>query len=404
MTKETHGAVRVTMIGSLPPQRGVSPYVFDLSQALAARSDLNLDVVAFRDLYPRWLYPGGDPEDGSLPVEVDGAATRRPLRWWNPFGWLLAGLTLRGDIVHAQWWSYPLAPVYIVLLACARLRRKAVVLTIHNAAPHEGGTFRRLANRAVLPFAHRLIVHTNENARVLRTMCRPSQPIDVIPMGARAVGEALAEARAARERVGVPLDAPTVLFFGNIRPYKGVPVLLRAFRAVHDALPAARLILAGETWGAGAEEINREIARLGLADLVVAHLRYLPETDVAGYFAAADVVAFPYTHFDAQSAAACVALTYGKAIVVTDTGGLPDLAAADAVVPANDTAQLAAVLLRVLREPSWRAELEAHSRETAARMSWPAVAAATAGLYLRLAHAATMSLARELEPGGGAST
>lgn len=391
------------MIGSLPPQRGVSPYVVDLCTSLAARDDVDLDVVAFRSLYPRALYPGGDPDDGSTPVAVRGAGTRRPLRWWNPFGWLLAGLTLRGDIVHAQWWSYPLAPMYAVLLACARARRKTVVLTIHNVEPHEGGVLRRLANRAVLPFAHRIIVHTEQNAKTLRTTRRTSAAVEVIPIGVRAPDAARDDASAARERIGVAPDAPTVLFFGNIRPYKGVPLLLRAFDDVRHALPSARMIIAGEAWGAGAEEIRGEVVRLGLDAAVIAHLSYLPEAEVAQYFAAADVVVFPYTHFDAQSAAACVALAYGKAIVVTDTGGLPDLAAVNAVVPANDPARLAGVLLRALTEPLWRGELEAHARATAARMSWPEVAATTAELYSRLVCRRETSASAEMELRAGVS-
>ena len=379
---QDHRATAVTMIGSLPPHRGVSPYTLDLAAALAARDDVDLDVVAFRSLYPTWLYPGGDPEDGSGDlVSVPSAATRRPLRWWNPFGWLLAGMTLRGDIVHAQWWSYPLAPVYVVLLACARLRRKTVIVTIHNVEPHEGGLLRRVANRAVVPFAHRIIVHTAENARTLRAARGETRPVDVIPIGVRRASSP-PRRDAARQRIGVAPGAPVALFFGNIRPYKGVLTLVQAFRRVRDVMPAARLVLAGEPWSGGADAIRAEIIRLGLEDAVLAHLSYLPADEIPHYFAAADVVVYPYTHFDAQSAAACTALAYGKAIVVTSAGGLPELAGDDrAIVPPGDAERLASALLHVLTEGALRGELEAHSRDVATRMSWPAVAAATAEVY-----------------------
>lgn len=373
------------MIGSLPPHKGVSPSTIDLCTALAARSDIELDVVAFGSLYPRALYPGGDPEDGSgARPNVAGAQTRRPLRWWNPLGWLLAGLTLRGDVVHAQWWSYPLAPVYAVLLGCARLRGKRVVITMHNVEPHERGLFRRLANLAVLPFAHRIIVHSADNARTLRRTAG-STPVDVVPLGVRSAAEPLPDRNAARRRFGLRDDAPVVLFFGNIRPYKGVSELLAAFSRVRDALPAARLMIVGQPWNGGADRLRAEIKRLGLSDAVLDRMSYVPDGDIAGYFAAADVVAYPYTHFAAQSAAACMALTYGKAIVVTNIGGLPELAGdASAVVAPNDTAQLASALVRVLTDDAYRTKLESHARELSEQMSWPVVARTTADVYARL--------------------
>ena len=223
---EKDGALRVTMLGSLPPDKGVSQYCLGLASALAERNDLRLHVLAFRDLYPARLYPGGSPQANASRVsEVAGARVERSLRWWNPLGWLAAGLTLRGDVVHAQWWSYFLAPMYVVVLSVARLRRKRIVLTVHNTDPHEGGRARRAMNRAVLPLAHHVIVHAEPNRRSLIAAGVPAERVSVVPMGVPGQLWASDDDRvAARASLAISEMAPTVLFLGNIRRYKGVRI------------------------------------------------------------------------------------------------------------------------------------------------------------------------------------
>ncbi len=389
--------MKVTLIGSLPPQKGISPYVRDLAAALAARDDVDLEILSFRSLYPRWLYPGGDPSDGTPTTpHVPGARLRNVLTWWNPLGWIIAGLTLRGDIVHAQWWSFFLAPAYVTLLALARLRGKRVIVTVHNAEPHESGTLRRLANRAVLPLAHGLVVHTEQNRQTLAMRGVPAERVSLIAHGVADADPCDHEDRRnARARLGLPDRAPLALFFGHVRPYKGVADLIWAFRQVADELPDAQLVVAGQPWE-DTEPLEQLITDLDLQDHVDLRLGFVPLAHVRDYFAAADVVVYPYRHFDAQSGAACRALTHGRALIVARVGGLPDLVDDPAaVVPPGAPDLLAQALTRVLSDPALREKLEADSRRKAGELTWDTVAAATAALYeertpeSRLAPAAT---------------
>ena len=389
--------MRVTLVGSLPPQKGISPYVKELAAALAARDEVDLEVLSFRSLYPRWLYPGGDPSDGtSMPPHIPPVQVRNVLTWWNPLGWVIAGLRLRGDVVHAQWWSFFLAPAYVTLLALACLRGKRVIVTLHNVEPHEAGVLRRLANRAVLPFAHRLVVHTEQNRRTLLTRGVPAERISMVAHGVADADPCDHEdRRKARARLGLPDQAPMALFFGHVRPYKGVPALLRAFSRVADTLPDAHLVVAGQPWE-DPEPLQQLITDLELRNHVDLRLGFVPSAHVRDYFAAADVVVYPYSHFDAQSGAACRALTHGRALIVTRVGGLPDLVDDPAaVVPPGAADLLARALIRVLTDPALRDKLEADSRCKATELSWETVAAATAAIYeeytpeSRLAPAAT---------------
>lgn len=93
--------VRVSMIGSLPPIKGVSAYTSELVAALSRREDLDLDLIGFSSIYPRWAYPGGDPDergqsDETHPLALSDVKQRRSVAWYNPLSWIGAGLGARG--------------------------------------------------------------------------------------------------------------------------------------------------------------------------------------------------------------------------------------------------------------------------------------------------------------------
>ncbi len=378
--------VGVTLLGPLPPLRAISAYTGALVAALAAHPDVALDVVSFGDLYPTALYPGGEPvnRDARPYAPPPGVRLRRRLHWWNPLGWILSGCTARGSILHAQWWTYALAPLYLVVLALARLRGKRVILTVHNVKPHEGGRLRAWLHRCVLPLAHVVIVHSEANRAAMARLTRA--PVCVVPHGSLTLRSDLAgyvrdQRAAARGRLGLPADAEVVLLFGHLRPYKGLDVLLDAFCGVRARRPHARLLVVGQDWGtAGAAEAH--IAALGLADAVTLRLGFASDNRLADALAASDVVAFPYTHFDGQSGAASLAIAAGLPLVVSRLGGLPDLVDEPAVVvePGSDR-DLARALVRVLADDALRERLRAAALTRAAALGWDGVAERTVAVY-----------------------
>lgn len=388
-TSNTPARLRVSLIGSLPPVKGISPYTAHLLRALGERTGLEMSVTTFSTIYPKWAYPGRDPEEPATGrVSLPNVRRRGGLSWYNPFSWAWAGLRMGGDVVHAQWWSYALAPVYVTVLGIARLRRKRIVLTAHNIEPHEGGFARRLANRAVFRFAHRYIVHSEANKTTLQRMlrCDPSR-ITVLPHGVLETPRTGMSRPTARLRLGIPGDARVVLCFGNIRPYKGVDVLLRAFADVAAADPKALLLIAGQPWNDW--EPNRQlIDELGIAGRVRVRLEYIPTEEIEPLFVAADLVALPYTHFDAQSGVGTRALPFGRPLIVTNTGGLPDLVLdPDAVVPAGDAGALARAIARVLGDQELRDQMAVDSLAMAAALGWDAIAERTEEVYRQVAGA-----------------
>jgi glycosyltransferase involved in cell wall biosynthesis len=376
----------VSLVGSLPPVKGVSAYTTHLLEGLAADPDVKLDFIGFKSIYPRWAYPGGEPDEpGLAPVHLTGVRQRNMLAWYNPISWLRAGFTARGEIVHAQWWSYVLAPVYIAMLSAARLRGKRVLITVHNVAPHEEGFVKRLLNRTALRLGHAYIVHSEQNRATLQQVLgRRAGPISVVPHGVLESPRTGMTRAAAREKLALSHDARVVLCFGNIRPYKGVDILLRAFADVVAAEPNAVLVIAGKPWTDWAI-YDTLIDDLGIRDHVRLTLDYIPTADIEPYFVAADVIALPYTHFDAQSGVGTRALPFGRPLVVSNVGGLPELVLdPEAIVEPHDPAALAAALLRVLRDEQTRDRMSVDSLTLAASLGWDVIAKRTAALYAAL--------------------
>jgi glycosyltransferase involved in cell wall biosynthesis len=391
--------LRVTLIGTLPPIKGVSPYTSHLLKALADDPGLEIEFVGFRSIYPRWLYPGGDPIDRSQPSpQYPGASIRNILAWYDPLSWIRAGLTLRGEVVHAQWWSYILAPVYATVLAIAKLRGKRTLLTLHNVYPHERAWWKRALHRAVFFLGDRFIVHSEDNreslGRVYRSAANTTSVIrhGILTLTSRE-GVSTTDAR---RRLGIPARDRTMLYFGNIRPYKGLNDLLRALPEVLAACPSTTLVIAGKPW-TNWQPLGRLIDDLGVRSRVRLFLDFVPAAEVEPFFAAADVVVLPYTQFDAQSGVGALALSFRKPLVVSAVGGLADLVLDPRVaVPPWDASALAAAIIEVLTDENLRRKLETDADEVAARFGWQPIAAQTIDLYRSLVRVPDLERATEV--------
>ena len=176
------------------------------------------------------------------------------------------------------------------------------------------------------------------------------------------------------------VSGPVVLFFGLIRPYKGLDVLVEAFRAVEGA----ELWVVGRPLGVNPVRL---VAPLGSRARLVA--RFVADRELPAYLRRADLVVLPYRDAE-QSGVLYTALAFGKAIVVCDVGGFGEVAAIGAarLVPAENPAALALAIRELIADRAARERLEAGAREAAAGpYSWDEVAARTLALYRGLGEA-----------------
>ena len=356
--------MHLAVVGPAPPYRGGIAHFTEMTmQALAARGH-RVAGVSFRRQYPALLFPGrsqmepdadaANPASAADPAGAEAGPPRlldplSPLAWWRTARHLQR---LGPDAVVFQYWMPFFAPAFGVVARA--LRRGAGVpslAVVHNALPHE----RHLGDAALSRFFLRAcaghVVLSDAVAADLATLCAPGTPVRRIehPVYARfGAAPPRAEARAA---LGLPPDAPVVLFFGFVRAYKGLDVLLEALPRVAEAVPDVHLVVAGEAYDDPAR-YRALLARHGLGARVTWHERYIASDAVPRYFAAADVVAQPYVRAT-QSGVAQVAVHFETPMVLTDVGGLAEVVPheeAGLVVPPRDPQALAAALTRFFVE------------------------------------------------------
>jgi glycosyltransferase involved in cell wall biosynthesis len=353
--------LRVCLVG--PGWRftsGISYYTCRLANSMAG-DQCDTSVILLRGLLPRLLYPGR-ARVGLKRASMGYAAGVRVfdgIDWWWGTSLPRALRFLRSrrpKVLVLEWWTVATLHTYLLLAVAARLSGIRVVIELHELQdPGEAGLalargYGRWGLRALIRLAHGAIVHSKSDWQLfesnygpmdMRVALVPHGPYDQyrdIPETADpAVTAAITKVRTA------PKDGTVnLLFFGLIRPYKGLEDLIRVF----NALPRAQaerfwLTVAGETWE-GCTEPARLIAASPHADRITFVNEYVPDEVVAAAFAHADVAVLPYRR-SSSSGILHVAMSLGLPVVVTSVGGLPEAASgyAGAVfVPPADPGQL----------------------------------------------------------------
>jgi glycosyltransferase involved in cell wall biosynthesis len=366
--------MKVALLGPAHPFRGgIAHHTTLLFAAFARRHEARL--YSFVAQYPRRLFPGADDRDHSAqPLVVAGV--ERLLHPLDPRSWGATAQAIAAwepDLLVIPWWQPYWAPS---LGSVARgVRRQAprarVIFLCHNVLPHEHVPFARTLTRWALVPGHAYLVHAEDQARALATLL-PGARVTVHPhplYDMFATGE-LPSRAAARAALGLPADAEIALFFGFVRPYKGLDDLVAALALARAERPALHLLAAGEFWD-DARRHRAAIAALGLEGATTILDRYIPNEEVARLFAAADVAVLPY-RAATQSGVAALAFGFGLPVIATAAGGLGG-AVVDGVsgliVPPGDPAALAAALLRYFGE-GLQASLAAGVDRQRAVLSW----------------------------------
>ena len=292
---------------------------------------------------------------------------------------------LRPDVIHFHSTNTSALP-YLALL---RLLRVPVAATAHVVTPHERIRFQDTIYRRIHGLSDLVIAHSDvDRARLLREFAVDPDRVVVIPHGEYGFfdrgGEVL-DRQAARSGLGLSPQDEVALFFGYIREYKGLDVLLEAWPAVVEARPAARLIVAGDP-GRLAPDRRDQLETRANSLGVLHRFEYIPFSDVARYFGAADVLAMPYRHVS-QSGVLYLALSLGVPVIATRVGALPEVLR-DGVnallVPPESPNALATALIRALGDPGLRGRLAQGGTHVAQQHSWPSIAERTERAFARL--------------------
>lgn len=281
----------------------------------------------------------------------------------------------RADVAHMQW--LPLAPADRIMLR--RLKgRTALVHTVHNAdAYHADAGVQGRGYRGLLDMFDALIVHGGTTRTALERQGIDPKRIHVTPHPPMRLATAGTE-----DLAQVPgAVMPRLLFFGTIRPYKGVDLLLQACLSLWRAGHRFELVLAGKPFMDIAPLLD-SVHAAGFGERLIADLAFLTEQRLDAHMAKADILVFPYRHID-SSGAFLSALHHGKAMVTSDAGmfaGLPEEVAVR--TPAGNAPALAQALLPLVESAAIRQALGARARTYGDSMgNWKDMALATIAIY-----------------------
>ena len=368
---------QIALIGPAWPYRGgIAHFQRSLAGALAARGH-GVSEVTFTRQYPDVLFPGTTQLDDGLPPDdpaVRFVDSLDPLSWRRTVRHVIDE---GAEVAVLSYWMPFLAPSFGVIARGLRKRGVRVIGLVHNAIPHERRPGDRTLSRFALGACDGLIVLSDE-VRADVTRLGVSAPVRQTAHPPYDVfGESVPQTDA-RAALRLPADAPVFLFFGFIRRYKGLHVLLTAWAEVLRTVPEARLVVAGEFY-ADEDALRAQAAPFG--DSVRFDADYIPDDRVGLYMSAADAVVQPYLTAT-QSGVAQIAFQFGRPVITTDVGGLAEVVPdgdAGLVVPPDAPDALAAALVRFVR-----ADLGASLAEGAVRQrertSWARVAEAVESL------------------------
>src|SRR5215510_2817185 len=324
--------MRISIIGPAWPLRGgIAHHVYWLRQQLLARGH-NVQVVSFRKLYPGIFFPGATEYDASR-LRLDAAALPilAPL---NPLTWVRAFKRIKSfspDAIVFQWWQPFFAPVVGTLVRAFRWSSVKCVIECHNVFPHEGTPLDRLLIAFALSPADHVITHSTKDREQLSAIA-PSKTVSVSPLPV--LKEFYSNNNPDR-------SGRNILFFGKVRKYKGLDVLLAAMPNVLSRSDC-KLTVVGEFYDS-IDNYRRLVRQYGIEGSVYMENRYVPNEEVPGIFERADVLVLPY-HSATQSAVARIALSNGLPVIASRTGGLSEAVIANVnglLFPPGDVQALA---------------------------------------------------------------
>jgi glycosyltransferase involved in cell wall biosynthesis len=360
--------VKIAIVGPAYPFRGgIAHYTTLLASHLTAEHDTRL--YSFKQQYPTWLFPGRSQFDPSGKPLADVETLRWLIPWW-PLSW--RRLTedwnaWQPDRVVVQWWVPFMAPLTACLIDQARRRHIRSLVICHNVLPHERSHIDQALARLALGRADHLIVHSAAQQAVAQELL-PGHLTTIIPHPTYADFRTNTWTREAA-RAQLKIEGNVLLFFGLIRPYKGLLDLIEALPTILNEVDVTLLVV-GEVWGNAAPYRDR-VTALGLTDRVRLIDRYVSNDEAAMYFAAADLVVLPYREATG-SGVLQLALGLGAPVVATRTGGMGEVVedgVTGFLVEPGDVNGLSRAIAKFFREvcgTSFRANLQ----NAGERFSW----------------------------------
>lgn len=314
---------RVVIVGPGWPLRGgLSTYDERLCKGFMERG-YHASILSFSLQYPSVLFPGktqysSDPAPEG--IEIDTA-----INSINPFNWIAVGnkyKRMAPDMMIFRYWMPFMAPSLGTIARTARKNGRTRMVSIaDNIYPHEKHFYDKPCTNYFVNSMHGFITMSQAVLSDLKTLV-PAKPSRYVPHPMYDNFGALLPKHEAKRKLGLDEHFHYLLFFGFIRQYKGLDLLLRSFAMSGLKEKNVKLIIAGEYYEDPAP-YEKLISDLNLDEAVVKRNDFIPNPEVATYFSACDMVVQTY-HSATQSGVTQIAYHFNKPMLVTDVGGLAE--------------------------------------------------------------------------------
>jgi glycosyltransferase involved in cell wall biosynthesis len=293
--------MKIALISPLPPYRGGIAQFGRMLAAAFEERNCEVTGINYTHLYPGFLFPG------KTQFEEGYSCAKGLVHSYQPFSWRKTRqviINMNPDLVVSQWWHPFFAPCLSAIVP--RSIKSAAVC--HNIVPHESFPLAGMLSKHFFNRQNILAVHSKQaEEQALATGRKVVRLFHPVYDQYKKTG---LPRQAARDRLGIKENEKALLFFGLVRDYKGLDILVEAC----GLLPGNyRIIAAGENYTNHSFDSSR----------LLWNNSYIPDSDVGTWFNAADMVVLPYRRAS-QSGIAQIALSFRKPLVVTDTGGLPE--------------------------------------------------------------------------------
>jgi len=314
---------KVIIIGSAWPLRGGGIATFN--ERLARQFQLEGDdvtIYSFSLQYPSFLFPGKS-QYGTEPEPTD-LKIKSVINSINPFNWIRIGKKLqqeKADLIIVRYWLPFMGPCLGTILRRVRKNRHTKIICIaDNVIPHEKRPGDKAFTQYFIQPVHAFITLSEKVFSDLRSFTNKPAEVVIHPLYDN-FGEAISKAKA-RHILGLPQEERIILFFGFIRAYKGLDLLLKAIALLKQTgANPPRLLIAGEFYEDQAK-YDALIDELQIRDLLILKTDFIPDSEVRNYLCAADFIIQPYKHAT-QSGITPLSYHFEKPMLVTNVGALP---------------------------------------------------------------------------------
>jgi glycosyltransferase involved in cell wall biosynthesis len=332
----------------------------------------NVRIITFSRLYPELLFPGTSQKETGL---NPAAVTAEPLiDSLNPFSWIRAARRItsaKPEVVIFKYWHPFFALCYATIVSIIRLNTNSRILFIcDNILPHEPFPGSRLLTRLAFRSIHSFIVLSSTVRNELLRL-QPGAQYRLVAHPLYELFTGSMSKTAARKRLGIT-DSQVLLFFGLVRKYKGLDVLLKALPIILQHLNL-RLLVVGEFYE-DEDRYKEQLRRSGCEHAVTIVPDYIPADQVGLYFCACDAVVLPYRSAT-QSGIVQIAYQFDKPVITTDVGGLAEAVehgSTGYVVPPENPNRLADAVLEFYKKKK-EPEFVRNVRNVKRRFSWDAM-------------------------------